>query len=114
MEMKVVEESETLTHVALVGRMDIGGVEQIETRFVSYTTSRGKPVIVDISQVPFIASIGMRVMLRVVKALKPVGAKLVLLKPQPLVEEALRLACLDQVFGIAHDQQKALELLRGA
>ena len=114
MEMKVVEETEDLTYVALVGRMDVGGVEQIETRFVAYTTSRSKPVIVDISQVPFMASIGMRVILRVVKALKPIGAKLVVLKPQPLVEEALRIACLDQVFGIAHDEQKALELLRGA
>ena len=114
MEMKVVREGEDLTYVALVGRMDVGGVEQIETRFVAYITSRSKPVIVDISQVPFMASIGMRVILRVVKALKPIGAKLVVLKPQPLVEEALRIACLDQVFGIAHDEQKALELLRGA
>jgi anti-anti-sigma factor len=114
MEMKVVEETEDLTYVALVGRMDVGGVEQIETRFVAYTTSRSKPVIVDISQVPFMASIGMRVILRVVKALKPIGAKLVVLKPQPLVEEALRIACLDQVFGIAQDEQKAREFLQSA
>jgi anti-anti-sigma factor len=114
MEMKVVRESDDLTYVALAGGLDVAGVKEIETKFETYITSRMKPVIVDMSQVTYLASLGMRMLLRVARALKPSGGKLAVLKPKPFVEEALKLASLDQVFGIAHDEEKAVELALGA
>jgi anti-anti-sigma factor len=58
------------------------------------------------------ASLGMRMLLRCSRALKGTGGKMVLLKPQPLVEQALKVACLDQVFGIEQDEARAMEALK--
>jgi anti-anti-sigma regulatory factor len=46
------------------------------------------------------------------RSLKEVGGKLVLLKPQPLVEDTLKAAMLDQIFPIVHDEIRALEIAR--
>ena len=114
MEMKVVEETNDMTHVALVGRLDVEGVKQIEAHFETYVTSRNKPTIVDLSQVPFMSSLGMRLLLRCAKSLKAAGCKMALLKPQQLVHEALKMASLDQIFGIVEEKRQALQFLWGA
>jgi anti-sigma B factor antagonist len=112
MELKVIEQTDDLTRIALIGRLDVTGVQDVEARFHACTSERKKPAIVDMFQVTFITSLGMRMLLAAARALKKVGAKVVLLRPQPLVEEALKTASLDQVLPIVQDLQQALQAAR--
>jgi anti-sigma B factor antagonist len=114
MELRVVKQDQDLTHIALVGRLDVPSVQIIEEKFLEQTAGRGKPTLVDLSEVTFMGSTGLRMLLKAVKVLQTRGAKLVLLKPQPLVEQALIYVAFNQLMPIAHEQQQALELLKSA
>ncbi len=110
-ELKVIEETDDRTHVALAGRLDIMGVQDVELSFTSHVVSRRYPAIVDMSQVDFIASIGIGMLVRVAKGLQAHGAPLVLLAPQKTVREVLELSKIDQVIPVASDLDEAVARL---
>ena len=114
MELRVVKQDRDLTHVALVGRLDVPSVQTIEQTFLENTAARGKPTLVDLSEVTFIGSTGLRMLLKAVKELQKHGARMVLLKPQPLVEQSLMYVAFNQLMPIAYEQERALELLKSA
>ena len=114
MELRKIRQDGELTHVALVGRLDVPGVQSIEDTFIEQTANRGKPTLVDLSEVTFIGSTGLRMLLKTVKELHKCGAKMVLLKPQPLVEQSLIYVAFNQLMPIAYEQDRALELLKNA
>jgi anti-anti-sigma factor len=114
MELRVVKQDPELTHIALVGRLDVPGVQSIEDKFFEHTASRGKPALVDLSGVTFIGSTGLRMLLKAVKELQKNGAKMVLLQPQPLVEQSLIYVAFNQLMPIAYEQDRALELLKNS
>ncbi|OGV54430.1 MAG: hypothetical protein A2017_03900 [Lentisphaerae bacterium GWF2_44_16] len=113
MELIKLKEDNELSHIALSGRLDVNGVQQIEQSFMAATALRGKPAIVDISEVSFLASLGMRMFLNSAKALKQQKTRIVLLNPQPLVEDSLRSAGLTSVIPIEYDIDTAMGLLKG-
>lgn len=79
-------------YIALEGRLDVPGAAQIELKFTAYTATEKAAVVVDLSQVTFLASIGMRLLLANARAAEGRGGKMVLLNPAPLVGEALKLS----------------------
>jgi anti-anti-sigma factor len=89
--------------VRLSGRMDIMGVEAIAVPFAALAATDTRRVIVDLSGVEFIASIGVRAILQNARAHRMRGGGLVLLAPQPLVEEVLQSAGVTNVVPIAPD-----------
>jgi anti-sigma B factor antagonist len=112
MDLIIIEESNDLTYVALAGRLDHAGVEAIAMRFQQCVGLRKRSAVVNLAEVNFMSSLGMRMLLSNYRSLKEVGGKLVLLKPQPLVEDTLKAAMLDQIFPIVHDEIRALEIAR--
>lgn len=70
MELKVIKADGDYTHVALCGRLDIDGVTSVEMNFTNVVSAKGKPAIVDMTEVSFIASLGMRMLLSAAKALR--------------------------------------------
>ena len=114
MELKVIKADGDYTHVALSGRLDIDGVTSLEEKFTHVVSDKGRPAIVDMTEVGFIASLGMRMLLNAAKALRANGAKLVVYNPQPVVLEALQTAGFAAVMPIENDFSKALELLKNA
>lgn len=111
-ELKIIEENDEFTRVAIVGRLDIAGVQAIELKFISHVTSSDKPMILDLSEVPYLSSIGIRMLMGSAKTLKKAGAKMVALRPPEMTEEILKSAGLHQVFSIVHDENRALEIVR--
>lgn len=101
MELTLNRADDVLTHVTLVGRLDLPGVQAVELKFLAYTASRKKPSVVDMTGVTFVSSMGIRMLLSAAKNLKSSGAKLSVLNPNAVVEEALRTAGLDQLLPIA-------------
>jgi anti-anti-sigma factor len=112
MELRMLREDDELTHVALVGRLDLAGVQEIEVPFTAHTATRRKPTLVDLSQVTFVVSLGLRMLMGVAKALSLHGAKMVLLKPQPPVEATLKVVAFHHLMPIEHDSVRALDRLK--
>lgn len=98
--------------VRLAGRLDLKGTQSIEQKFSETVGVPGESVVVDMSGVEFIASVGIRLLLSNVKALMAAGAKLVILNPQKMVGEVLQLSGLDSVATICHDTSAALAALK--
>jgi anti-sigma B factor antagonist len=103
-----------ITHLALVGKLDVAGLHAVDVKFHGYTAARRKPTLVDMSQVEFIASLGMGMLISCAKSLQRYGAKMVLLNPTAPVEEAMKAVGIDQVIPIAQGLDDALRLLRPA
>jgi anti-sigma B factor antagonist len=96
-----------IVQLMLVGRLDIEGVTKIEDKFAFAVMTETAPVLVDLSQVDFIASIGIRMLLMSAKALQRRGGRLVLYKPQPLVGETLATAGIDLLIPTYDDFDSA-------
>ena len=73
MDLKIIEQSDSLTHVALIGSLDIEGTQQVELKFNAATAAQKQATIVDISGLEFIASMGMGMLLSSAQALKREG-----------------------------------------
>ena len=98
----------------LSGRLDLKGTQEIDAQFAAEAGAQKASVLVDFSKVDYIASVGIRLLLSNAKTLAPSGAKLVILKPQKMVEDVLRMAGLDEVLAIEHDPAAARALLAGS
>ena len=113
MELEIQNQSDQITHLALQGRLDTAGVGEVELGFTAHTVPRAKPLLLDMSEVTFLSSLGLRMLLTVAKALDRRGAKMVLLSPQPAVREVLKLSGFDQLMPVHNDEETALAFLAG-
>jgi anti-anti-sigma factor len=102
------------SHVRLVGQLDLDGVRSVELKFTASTASRRTHAIVDLSEVTFIASLGMGMLVGVARALAAGKHRLVLVAPQANVATALRTARLESVMPIAVDLDAARALVAAA
>lgn len=110
MELEVVELAPPLTLVRLRGRMDSQGAEQIESR-LSASLLRGEHSVLDLSGVTFLASLGIRVLISAAKQLDRRGARLVLVAPRELVDQALRHSSIDEIIPVVASVDDARALL---
>ncbi len=112
MELNVIREDEEIIHLALKGRMDLLGLENMELKFTAHTVSRQKPTLIDLSGVEFIASLGVRLLLSSAKGLKRHGTMMVLLNPQPSVGNVLITSGFNEFIPIVHNYDEAIEILK--
>jgi anti-sigma B factor antagonist len=112
MNLEVVELENGITKVILSGRLDIEGALKIDNNFNALAEKK-KKVLVDLSGVTFIASLGIRTLITGAKATANNGGKMVLLNPQPNVEGVLRTSRVDTVIPITHDST-TIEAVFGA
>jgi anti-anti-sigma factor len=96
----------------ITGRLDLQGTNEIDDRFAFATATSKQPVIVDLSKVDFLASIGMRMLVSNARAMKMRGSQMFLLNPTPLVREALVTAGIDQLIPIHEDFATLYESLK--
>src|SRR5262245_51868367 len=100
MQLTVIREDQQLTHLQLAGRLDITGLHAVDMKFHGYTAARRRPTLVDLSGVEFISSLGMGMFTSCAQSMARYGAKMVLYKPQPLVEETMRAVGLEKAILI--------------
>jgi anti-sigma B factor antagonist len=112
MEILFNETSQNPKRIGLRGRLDLKGSGEIELRFTSLTATDASNVLVDMSEVDFIASIGMRLLLTCAKAKAARGGKLALFGLQPMVTDALETAGIDNLIPLYADEATALAGLR--
>ena len=111
MQIQEIHMDDHITHLALIGKLDVTGLHAVDIKFHGYTAARRRPTLVDLSQVEFISSLGMGMFISCAHSLRRHGAKMVLLNPQPLVEEAMNAVGLGQAVPIAHSLDEAIGIL---
>jgi len=71
--------NETFRRIRLSGRLDIQGTEAVSIKFTYLAASAPRRVVVDLTEVSFLASIGIRELISSAKALQQRGGRMVLL-----------------------------------
>lgn len=107
MEMLVEELDGNVTKVVLAGRLDTTGAGQIDLKFSTIAGAR-RSIVVDMSGVSFLASLGIRVLLIGAKAVASKGGKIVLLSPDANVVAVLKSARIDTLIPVVYDLNEAL------
>jgi anti-anti-sigma factor len=72
-EIVVIEAGDAYTYVALRGRLDVTGVEQVERELTQQTVARRKTAIVDLSAVDILASIGIGLLVKIARSMHSHG-----------------------------------------
>lgn len=111
MELKVVAYDPKFTHVALSGKLDVAGEEQIGEEFRHLIENRRTHFLVDMNGVSYLASLGIRLLFAGAKSLASDGKKLVVINPQAMVEETLLNSGTAKLIPIARDMSEAVALL---
>jgi anti-sigma B factor antagonist len=79
MAIEYVDVNEHLRRIILSGRLDTAGSEEIATKFAALAASARRGVVVDLTDVTFLASMGLRSIITNAKAQQHRGGRLVLL-----------------------------------
>jgi anti-anti-sigma factor len=100
--------ADNLVKVTLAGRLDAAAVDRIETRFVASIVPDGRSAIVDLSQVDFVASLGIRMLVGTARSLQMKQAKFALYGLQDPVNELFDGMLLSQLVAICATESDAL------
>ena len=97
--------------VALSGRLDTVGVEAIETRFASGVVAAGRSTLVDLTEVEFLASLGVRMLISTARALSTKGGRLVMFNASPAVADTIEVMGFEDIVPLAASESEAIALL---
>ena len=112
MEMNVEETGSGVAFVILRGRLDTVGADAIDLKFNAIAGTR-RAIVVDLSQVDFLASLGIRVLVLGARAVKNKGGKLVIWSPNEGVRSVLSAARTDTLIPIFPDRAAAVAAVAG-
>src|SRR5215510_9619133 len=100
MELQYNELDNHIRSIKLIGKLDIIGTGEIETKFAGYCSGDGIHVVVDISDVDFLASIGIRLLTLTAKSVVKRGGKMALVNPIPEVQNVLEVTGIPGIIPI--------------
>jgi anti-sigma B factor antagonist len=113
MDMQVEELDGGVTNVMLRGRLDTVGAGAIDLKFSAVAGSK-RAIVVDLSGIDFLASLGIRVLVMGAKAVRNKGGKLVLLSPDENVHSVLTTAGIEQLIPILFDRPAAIAAVQSS
>jgi anti-anti-sigma factor len=114
MELQYSELDNKIRQIKLIGKLDIVGTGQIETKFTGCCAGDNVRVVVDLSGVDFLASIGIRLLTLTAKSVASRGGKMVLLKPIPEVQNVLEVTGISAIIPIYSHFESAETVLIAA
>lgn len=103
----------TVRKIVLTGRLDTAGVDLIETRFGATIVPAGRNTVVDISQVTFLASMGIRMLISTTRSLSRKGGKIALYGATPAVREVIDTVALTDIVPLVDNEDDAIVLVAG-
>ena len=108
MKLEYTELKDGIRLIKLEGRLDLNGTYSIEVQFVNRCAGDKVRVLVDLSGVDYISSVGIPMLVNTAKSVMSQGGKLAFLKPQENVVKVLELVGVTQVIPIYYDQKTAI------
>jgi anti-anti-sigma factor len=100
-----------ITRVILDGRLDIQGAAAIDLK-MNVLSGSHKFLLVDMRNVSFIGSMGIRSLVLPAQAVRRHGGKMAILAPIPIVEEVLKTSNIHEIIPIVPDIEAAAAILR--
>ena len=111
MELHASELDNGISLIKLSGKLDIMGVGKIETKFAGHCAGENVRIIVDMSKVDFLASIGIRLLTVNAKSLASRKGKMVILNPTAEVQKVLEITGIPSIIPIYSHLESAETVL---
>ena len=70
--------NETLRHIRLTGRLDIAGIDAVSETFTELSLATHRQVVVDLSEVNFLVSFGIRELITNAKLIQQRGGRMII------------------------------------
>jgi anti-sigma B factor antagonist len=102
------QEQKRVSVMSVSGRVDSATAPDLENSLKKLVESDKTQIVLDLKDVEYMSSAGLRAMVSTLKAVKRVNGDLRLANPSPRVEEVLRLAGLTSIFSIHPTQDEAV------
>jgi len=102
------EELKQVSVMAVTGRVDSATAPELENSLKKLVEAAKTQIVLDLKNVEYMSSAGLRAMVSTLKAVKRVNGDLRLASPSPRVEEVLRLAGLTSIFSIHPTRDEAV------
>lgn len=99
---------ERLVRVTLKGRLDTHGVDRIESDFIAALVPAGNAAVIDLSQVEFVASMGIRMFISAAQNLKKRKATLAVFGAPRLVGNVFEAVSLQKILPVCSTEAEAL------
>ena len=93
--------------IKLIGALDMNGTYAIEVEFVRQCVGDNVRVLVDLSKVNYLSSIGIPMLINTAKSVISRGGKMALFNPQQSVAEVLDIVGIQQIIPIYDDLESA-------
>lgn len=113
MEMTTETLEDGITRVSLAGRLDYAATTEIDAALSAVARS-AKHLLVDLSKVTFLASMGIRTLLTTAKTLKDRGGKMALFQPELAVAKVLKVSGTDMLVPVYYDLKSVRTALRSS
>ncbi len=107
------EQIDDVLIIELPARLDAIGVSAIESKLAETVNKHQGKVLIDMSNVTFVASLALRMILTNLKTVQPLGGDLRLCSLQPQIAEIFRKSRFDTLFTIYPDREAALQAYAG-
>jgi anti-sigma B factor antagonist len=97
--------------IKLIGKLDSEGFNGVDLKFTAHCAGNNIRVLVDLSEVGFLASIGIRMFTMNAKSLSTRGGKMVLLNPAPEVRNVLEMTGIPAIIPVYSSHESAVTIL---
>jgi len=108
MKLQYSELDNNIRLIKLIGSLDMTGTYSIEVEFVRYCDGDNVHVLVDLSRVNYLSSIGIPMLINTAKSVTDRGGKMILFSPQQSVAEVLDIVGIQQIISIYADLESAM------
>ena len=107
----LVKEEADLLIVSLAGKLDAVASPEVGEKIQAAIRQEPRAVIIDLSDVPFVSSAGLRVLVKVAKLVKP---NLFVSGVRPTVREIFELSGLDRIMSFSDSVESARQTITPA
>lgn len=111
MEVKVTEQ-DGIAILELVGRMDATTTPEFESTSQALLAAGQRKLLVDMTQLEYISSAGLRGILGLVKGVKSLSGKLAFCALSPMVAEVFRISGFSSILTVCDSRQDAVKMLQ--
>lgn len=112
MKLEYSELKDGIRLIRLEGRLDLNGTYSIEVQFVNRCAGDGVRVLVDLSEVSYVSSVGIPMLVNTAKSVVSRGGKMAFVRPQETVFKVLELVGVPQMIPIFDDLDAAIASLK--
>jgi anti-anti-sigma factor len=104
----LIKEYKRVAAVQPKGRLDSNTAPELEAALIKLQSDGRIHIVLDLSEIEFLSSAGLRVMVSTMKNLRKSSGDLAVAAPNARAREVLRLAGLDSVFSIYETREAAI------